>query len=221
MVQRCEVLDDVRRPQQVGAVGDAVLGDDVAVAARADETGLVVVLVARVELREHVHHAGRGDASPVARILDLVRQRRGLEVLDHLLAIVVDAAKVEDVAQHVDEEVARKQLQEELCRLVELAGLLAVVGVGPRVHQQVRHADRRHPPAAPRLGRTDEPVEPPVRRHHVKLRLERSRLRVGEAVDLDSHRRDRWSGRPHAHAVREGGVDDWLVEDDPKVDEVA
>ena len=28
-----------------------------------------------------------------------------------------ETAKVEDVAQHVDEEVARKQLQEELCRL--------------------------------------------------------------------------------------------------------
>lgn len=70
--------------------------------------------------------------------------------------------------------------------LVELAGLLAVVGVGPRVHQQVRHADRRHPPAAPRLCRTDEPVEPPVRRHHVKLRLrgglrERSGKGRGEA----------------------------------------
>ena len=153
-----------------------------------------------------------------------------------------ETAKVEDVAQHVDEEVARKQLQEELCRLrsstlksdrsprdtlagrqrqrrepaasgqecglarrkcaegvsvcrglslgrasvclVELAGLLAVVRVGPRVHQQVRHADRRHPPAAPRLCRTDEPVEPPVRRHHVKLRLRgglRERSRRGLA----------------------------------------
>jgi hypothetical protein len=75
---------------------------------------------------------------------------------------------------------------ERACCLVELAGLLAVVGVGPRVHQQVRHADRRHPPAAPRLCRTDEPVEPPVRRHHVKLRLrgglrERSGKGRGEA----------------------------------------
>ena len=39
----------------------------------ASEACVGIVGVARVELGEHVHHAGRRDAAAVARVLDLLR----------------------------------------------------------------------------------------------------------------------------------------------------
>eukprot|EP00967_Tisochrysis_lutea_P128161 scaffold218899_cov24-Tisochrysis_lutea.AAC.2 len=102
--------------QQVGGIGDAVLGDDVAVAQWPREPCLGVVCIARVKLREHVDHAGGRDAAAVARVLDLMRQRGRTAIVDDLLAVVIDAAEVEHIAQHVDEEVPRKELEEKLRR---------------------------------------------------------------------------------------------------------
>eukprot|EP00967_Tisochrysis_lutea_P128162 scaffold218899_cov24-Tisochrysis_lutea.AAC.3 len=60
-----------------------------------------------------------------------------------------------------------------------------------------------------------------MRTDHVHLCLERAGRRVGQAIDLHGDALYKRAGRPHTHAVREGREDDRLIEDDPKVDEVA
>eukprot|EP00965_Chrysotila_dentata_P216275 6189278-Pleurochrysis_carterae.AAC.6 len=103
--EREQVLDDVRWAQNVGGVGDAVLGDDVADAARLHEPGLRVVLVPRVEVGDERKEARGEDAAARARVLDLVRLEAGGHALDHLLAVVVEAAKVNVALDQVDEKV--------------------------------------------------------------------------------------------------------------------